>query len=138
LAPTNKKCWHAGTSEYKGLVGLNAYTIGIELDNFGRLNQTADGGWITYFGRKVDPSEVLVATHKHGGKASGWHIYTEAQLDSLEELGLALFDFYDLEDAIGHEDIAVGRKSDPGPAFPMDSFKSKMHGRENENIKDST
>jgi len=132
LADLNAKCWHAGQSEWKNLKGMNAYTIGIELDNYGRLIKTADGGWITYFGKKVDPSEVIVAKHKLGGPMSGWHTYTEAQLDSLEEVGLALFDHYKLEDVLGHEDIAPGRKSDPGPAFPMVSFRSKMHGRESE------
>ena len=36
---------------------------------------------------------------------------------------------YKLEDVVGHEDIAPLRKSDPGPAFPMDSFRSRLLGR---------
>lgn len=33
LAPFNKITWHAGKSEWKGLVGLNKYSIGIEQQN---------------------------------------------------------------------------------------------------------
>lgn len=35
LAPFTTKCWHAGKSSWKGYVGLNSYSIGIELQNDG-------------------------------------------------------------------------------------------------------
>lgn len=132
LVPFNKKAWHAGKSEWKGLTGLNAYSIGIELDNYGKLSKTAGGSWQTYFGKKVPDDQVIVAKHKHGGKLCGWHTYSEEQLEVLEEVALAIFNHYKLEDVIGHEDIAPGRKTDPGPAFNMDSFRSLLLGRENE------
>jgi len=132
LVPFNKKSWHAGTSEWKGLSGLNAYSIGIELDNAGKLTKTAGGAWKTWFGATIDPNDVLVAKHKNGGPLSGWHTYTPEQMEALEEVGALLFDKYGLEDAIGHDDIAPGRKTDPGPAFNMGSFRSLMVGRHNE------
>lgn len=33
LVPFNIKAWHAGASSWKGLTGLNSYSIGIELQN---------------------------------------------------------------------------------------------------------
>lgn len=33
LVPFNIKAWHAGQSSWKGLTGLNSYSIGIELQN---------------------------------------------------------------------------------------------------------
>lgn len=35
LVPFTTKCWHAGESSWKGYVGLNSYSIGIELQNNG-------------------------------------------------------------------------------------------------------
>jgi N-acetylmuramoyl-L-alanine amidase len=37
-----------------------------------------------------------------------------------------------LKDVLGHEDIAPGRKSDPGPAFPLAALKSRVLGREDD------
>ena len=39
LAPFNIKNWHAGRSHWNGLEGLNSYSIGIEMDNAGRLTR---------------------------------------------------------------------------------------------------
>jgi N-acetylmuramoyl-L-alanine amidase len=39
------------------------------------------------------------------------------------ELAKALVERYNLDDVIGHEDIAKFRKNDPGPAFPMDALR---------------
>jgi N-acetylmuramoyl-L-alanine amidase len=132
MVPFNKKAWHAGTSEWKNQKGLNALSIGIELDNYGKLTRMADGSWQTYFNRKVPDSEVVIARHKHGGPMTGWHAYTEKQLDVLEEVSVAIFNHYKLEDVLGHEDISKGRKSDPGPAFNMASFRTLLLGRKSE------
>jgi N-acetylmuramoyl-L-alanine amidase len=49
LVPLNMRAWHAGESEWKGVVGLNNHSIGIELQNTGvqiytdiQLQQTVD------------------------------------------------------------------------------------------------
>jgi len=40
-----------------------------------------------------------------------------------------LFATYGLLDVVGHDDIAPARKTDPGPAFPMDSLRGYLVGR---------
>ena len=128
LVPFNRVAWHAGVSRWHGLSGMNRYTIGIELENAGKLQRHGDG-WISWFQRHYPAAEVLEATHPHGGPVAGWHRYTEAQLAAAVEVGAALVDHYGLRDVLGHEDISPGRKSDPGPAFPMANYRSAVLGR---------
>ena len=45
------------------------------------------------------------------------------------ELAELLCQHYGLQDVLGHDDIARGRKQDPGPAFPLASIASRALGR---------
>lgn len=128
LVPFDRIAWHAGVSQWEGRSGLNAYSIGIELDNAGRLVRKEEG-WMSAFGGTYSSSQVMQSAHKHGGAIYGWHIYTEAQLETLLEVCLALYDTYGMLDVVGHDDVAPKRKVDPGPAFPMESFRAKIVGR---------
>lgn len=128
LAPFNVITWHAGVSQWNGLVGLNNWSIGIEMDNAGPMNRVGDK-FVAWFGKEYPASEVMLAEHKHGGGVRGWHVYTEAQIARALELAELLVEQYPLEDVLGHEDIARGRKQDPGPAFPLASIASRALGR---------
>jgi N-acetylmuramoyl-L-alanine amidase len=46
--------------------------------------------------------------------------WPDAQVDAIKEVIRALFAAYPMTDVVGHQDIAPGRKSDPGPNFPWD------------------
>jgi N-acetylmuramoyl-L-alanine amidase len=131
LVPFNVVAWHAGTSKWKSREGLNRYSIGIELDNPGDLKRTGTK-WRTWFGEEVDQDFVLVAPHKHGGPERGWKIYPPAQLEAAIELGSLLVDTYGIKEVVGHDDIAPGRKRDPGPAFPMKRYLGLIFGRAEE------
>lgn len=135
LAPFNRVAWHAGQSQWAGRSGLNNFSIGIELDNAGRLERSGNQ-WRSAISKRVyADDDVLVANHKHdrpGAPPSGWHEYSEVQLEVAGEVGLLLMRKYLLKDVVGHEDIAPGRKSDPGPAFPAASFRARLMGREDE------
>lgn len=129
FAPFNVLTWHAGVSSWNGLVGMNKYAIGIELVNGGRLARSGSV-WICPVDKKaVAESEVIIAKHKNDITESGWQSYTEIQLETAVEVASILVKTYNLKDVVGHEDIAPHRKSDPGPAFPMSSFRSKVMGR---------
>ena len=133
MVPFNRVAWHAGVSAWQGLSGLNRHTIGIELDNAGELDNRA-AGWTSWFGRVYPEEDVVVAQHRNGGGESGWHRYTAEQLQSAFDASQAIFDHYNLEDILGHDDIAPERKRDPGPAFNMESFSARLVGRvEDEN-----
>lgn len=139
LARFNRKTWHAGRSRWGDVIGLNSHSIGIELDNAGVLTQRADGSWVTSFGRTIASEEVVVARHKNapeGSSERGWHAYTEDQLDTLKDILAAISQKYEIEEILGHDDIAPERKSDPGPAFPMTSVQARHAGRDNDDEPD--
>jgi N-acetylmuramoyl-L-alanine amidase len=128
LAPFNVVTWHAGVSHWNGLEGLNPHSIGIEIDNAGPLNAVG-GQFVAWFGKSYPASEVMMAAHKHGGPSRPWHAYTAEQIERCLELAEVLVEHYGLKDVIGHDDIARGRKQDPGPAFPMASIATRALGR---------
>jgi len=128
LVPFNRIAFHAGTSRWQGHIGMNRHSIGIELDNAGKL-RGGEGQWHSWFGRAYPDDEVVVAAHKFEDLESGWHDYPETQLIATMEAAEAIFAHYGLIDVLGHDDIAPERKKDPGPAFPMDSFRARLVGR---------
>lgn len=128
LVAFNRKAWHAGRSRWAGRSGLNSCSIGIELDNRGDL-VGAPGAWLTSWGRRVPDDEVVELAHSFDGQVRGWHVYTEEQLTTTARVGMALVRHYGLKGVLGHDDIAPGRKLDPGPAFPMSSYRSAVLGR---------
>ncbi|MEP6608106.1 MAG: N-acetylmuramoyl-L-alanine amidase [Burkholderiaceae bacterium] len=128
LAPFDVVTWHAGVSQWDGHLGLNNHSIGIEMDNAGRMDRVGEK-FVAWFGKEYGASEVMLAEHKHGGGERPWHAYTEIQISRALELAQLLVDHYRLDDVIGHEDIARGRKVDPGPAFPLAAIASRALGR---------
>jgi N-acetylmuramoyl-L-alanine amidase len=120
--PFSRTCGHAGQSKWRDpktgklYNGLNACSIGIELANGGADEPGPDGfDWA----KKQPGFQVIKAAHKHGGPVREWENYPAAQIAACEAVSKALVARYNLDDLIGHEDIARGRKNDPGPAFPM-------------------
>lgn len=131
LAPFNVKAWHAGISHWDGLSGLNSYSIGIEMDNAGPLKKVGDK-YQAWFGTLYGEDQVLYGKHKLDNQPRWWHAYTEAQIQKALELAQLLVRHYGLKDVVGHEDIAPGRKRDPGPAFPLEHIRARVLGRKEE------
>jgi N-acetylmuramoyl-L-alanine amidase len=153
LVPFDKIAWHAGRSEWKGFVNLNQYSIGIELDNAGFLTRhnnplaphlrdcrlsivdcrlkrqtiiNHQSRWLSWLKDEYDDSEVIEAVHKHETEPRGWHTFTPEQIAAALEVSKLLVNHYNLRDVVGHDDIAPGRKLDPGPAFPMENFRARL------------
>lgn len=125
----NKKAWHAGKSHWGELEWMNNYSIGIELVNAGKLAKRADGAWINWANNVIPDNEVLELKHKHEDQLAGWQIFPEKQINAAVEVAQALHNKYSFKDILGHDDVSPGRKVDPGPAFPMISFRSRVLGR---------
>lgn len=125
LVPFNTIAWHAGKSSHQGRVGLKKYSIGIEIDNAGRLTKSGTS-YAAWFGRKYDVEDVVEAVHRNESALSYWHAYTEEQIASVNDICEELIETYQINSILGHEEIAPQRKSDPGPAFPLDKFREHL------------
>ena len=125
LVPFNYIAWHAGKSSYGNRVGINKYSIGIEIVNSGPLTKSGNV-YRSWFGSAFNPSDVIEATHRNETKPRFWHTYTEEQITTVQEICLILTDIYDMKHILGHEQSAPMRKQDPGPAFPLDRIRNKM------------
>lgn len=132
FAPFNVKTWHAGRSNWGAIVGLNTHSIGIELVNGGKLMKNENTWFCPLDRKKIPTDEVHYAIHKNEQHAEGWQDYTQVQLDVAMKVGALLANQYGLKDVLGHDDVSPFRKTDPGPAFPMDSFRSRVLGRRDE------
>ena len=97
LVPDLYEAWHAGKSKWKKIKSLNKYSIGIEINNQG-----------------------------HNFK---YNNFTTKQINSLKILLKILIKKYyiNIENVLGHSDIAPERKKDPGEKFPWRVLaKSKL------------
>ncbi|AGF74865.1 N-acetylmuramoyl-L-alanine amidase [Bartonella australis AUST/NH1] len=93
LVDEDKRAWHAGVSSWAGRNNLNDTSIGIEIVNLGSASN----------------------------EKSLFPPYNPTQIDAVKELALNILQRHpDITptNVVGHSDIAVGRKSDPGAAFP--------------------
>ena len=90
--------WHAGESSWKNQKSLNQNSIGIEITNPG---------------------------HEHGYKK-----FTQKQITSLLRLSKFLIKKYKIspKNILGHSDIAVVRKKDPGEKFPWEYLSKNKIG----------
>jgi len=98
LVPDLYIAWHAGESSWKNYKSLNQNSIGIEITNPG---------------------------HEHGYKK-----FTQKQISSLLRLSKFLIKKYkiSLKNILGHSDIAVLRKKDPGEKFPWEYLSKNKIG----------
>lgn len=120
------QAWHAGKSQMLGKTGQNAYSVGIELDNAGLLHEK-DNRYYTWFGKRVSDSQVIKLVNPQTGFHAWWQVYTEIQLNTLKSIiGLLLY-HYRFKRIVGHNEISLSGKIDPGPAFPMADFKKLIY-----------
>lgn len=125
LVPFDTIAWHAGKSSFDGRESFNKFSVGIEMDNAGKLEKT-EAGFTSWFGRDYPANEVIHATHRNKSEAAYWHKYTEEQIAETFELCSILMQTYPIKLVVGHEEISPSRKIDPGPAFPLDKLRDRL------------
>lgn len=116
MVRTDRKAFHAGTSKWNGRSGCNAFAIGIEIVNPGKL----DAKGKAWFGAAADADEIeRRSTPEHG---DGWWMpYTDAQLATVKRLCRAIVEEYpDCNEIVGHYHVSPKRKIDPTPLMDFD------------------
>jgi N-acetylmuramoyl-L-alanine amidase len=124
MVDLDKKALHAGESEFLGRTGVNDFSIGIELVNWGLLREREGVffAWPDEYGTAyTGQSPVHV-----GGQ--WWEPFTGMQYRVLAELIRQIRVHYPAitsDRVVGHDRIAIpkGRKMDPGPAFSWGRVK---------------
>ena len=97
LVDESERAWHAGVSSWAGRSNLNDTAIGIEIVN---LASDADGKFV-------------------------FPPFNDRQIAAVQQLAANIIQRYpDMTpvNIVAHSDISVGRKSDPGAAFPWKAF----------------
>ena len=124
LMPLNRIAWHAGLSKWKGKSGCNAFSIGIEMANLGLLRRLGNDKFADSYGHYVPAAQVATVNGRY------WALYPKSQQDAAVGVAQAIIATYPtIREIVGHSDIAPGRKIDPGDAWPMEGFRSKVFGR---------
>lgn len=132
----NKRAYHAGKSNWMGYTGLNYHSIGIEICNYGWLDKiVGHTAYRTHNGVRQTPvfkeDEFIIADHENGWpKGYGWEIYDDPQIKATYALCKEILNHYDILDIAGHDEIAPERKTDPGPALPMQHFRDLIEDRD--------
>jgi N-acetylmuramoyl-L-alanine amidase len=137
--PFNKIAHHSGFSWWEGDRNLNTMSIGIELDNAGLLIKKKDG----WYRRKMkfEKKQILRKPHlkqyiplKKDGKPDkekfpAWERFTDVQLDVAFRIVEVLIKKYKIKEILGHDDVNLRNRYDPGPDFPMSTWRKKLLGR---------
>lgn len=103
LVDESQRAWHAGASQWSNRNSLNDTSIGIEIVNLATFNEGV----------------------------FNFPPYHPEQICAIEKLALNILERYpDISptQVLGHADIAIGRKSDPGPEFPWQALYLKGVG----------
>lgn len=122
---TDRKAYHAGASEWRGRKFCNAFSIGIEIVNPGKM----DAAGRAWFGKATSEPVTRKATREHG---DGWWLpYTPAQVDAVKRLCRAIVAAYpDCNEITTHWAVSPGRKIDPCPLLPLDDIVAHALGED--------
>jgi len=129
MVPFNTKAWHAGRSVLNGRSGCNAFSIGIEIVNPGKMEKV-EGGYQPWFRKVYTEQDGIIrqASSRYHGEGY-WMDYTEAQIEAVCGICCALVSKYSMTFIQPHWFISPGRKLDTNPLFPLEHVRGLAFGR---------
>ena len=139
--PFDRIAFHSGFSWWEQQSNLNQCSIGIELDNAGLLIRK-NNKWQRH--KMIIPDkEVKQTIHwkqykpNDPRKFPGWQKFKKVQLAVALNIIRALIQRYpSIEEILGHDDVNLRNRYDPGPLFPMERFRKRLFGRKKPNIRE--
>jgi N-acetylmuramoyl-L-alanine amidase len=130
MVPFNRAAHHAGPGSWEGTERINWHSIGIELDNAGKLVEKSDG---TVMSRtSIIPSSQWECIRQWKlNREKPWQTFPDVQIKVAFRVVKALAKhFQPLEELLEHERISLKNRDDPGPLFPMETLRKEVLGRE--------
>jgi len=132
MVDLDRRAWHCDPSSWNGKPSVNGFSIGIEMDNPGKLTLRGNDG-VAWFGTRFDRAEYGLVEHRSDKYGHGlWMPYTSEQMEALRGVIVALLEAYpSIVDICGHDEICVPakRKDDPGPLMDMDALRAMLGNR---------
>lgn len=122
----DRRAWHAGRSSWRGRKSCNGFSVGIELVNPGPVEKIDENTVKLRRGKihKREKSMDALEDFLHKGSNGKMYLrYTNAQMSSLRHVMIALHRRYKIEHVMGHQDVAPGRKIDPGPELSYERLQ---------------
>ena len=132
-APLDRITRHAGLSNWRGWDNLNGFSIGVSLANYGPL-KLKRGSYENEYGGQVEDGDVFPnqVSHYNGAtkySGGGWERYPDAQVEAALRVCRAISDRLHIRDIVRHDDVAIGRKVDTGPALKLEPFTELIGDR---------
>ena len=132
-APLDQITRHAGLSNWRGWDNLNSFSIGVSFGNYGPLKRK--GSWYEneYEGRMREDDVIAGPVPHYNGQRTyaeaGWERYPEAQVEAGLRICRQIVKRLPIRDVIRHDDVAIGRKFDTGPALSLTPFAELVGDR---------
>lgn len=125
MVRTDRKAFHAGQSKWRNRSFCNAFAVGIEIVNPGKLSE--DGR--AWFGKATNEPLTRRKTKEHGD--GYWLPYTQEQILAVKKICRALMEEYpDCNEIVTHWMISPGRKIDTNPLFPLAEVVAYAEGQD--------
>jgi len=136
--PFTRSARHAGRSNWKAAAGLenrsslNSHSIGVSLINLGQFGWFSGGRW--WWGPPgpgipniADEQATKRASVYRPGRPVHWTPYPQGQVDAAHAVVAALVAAYpSVTEIVGHDDIAIADKPDPGPLLPVAAWRAEF------------
>ncbi len=131
MVPFDHAAFHAGKGYWEEQGNINWHSIGIEVDNAGRLVEGVDSVYEKTTKTPILPGNFERKRHWKEFRSKPWHSFSKIQLDVIFKVVKVLEQhFRPIQELLEHERISLLNRSDPGPLFPMDELRTEVLGTE--------